>query len=288
MPKLHRAVLRLATKDRPGLVADVSTLLFRLGANVSDANQHVDTELGSFFQRIEFVLPAESPEDRDRMEREIGASCEKWGMQWSLRFPDDALRRLAVLASKRPHAPLEILGRHRTGELPCEIAFVLSNHKDLELEVTRRGYRFIHEPIVGGDKAAQEARVQALLEAERVDLIVLARYMQILSPELVARWPDRIINIHHSFLPAFAGAEPYRQAHRRGVKLIGATSHYVTADLDPGPIIAQDVIRVSHRDSVEAMERKGSDVERRVLAQAVKAHLEDRIITVGNKTVVFE
>src|SRR5512133_3203187 len=192
MPKLHRAVLRLATKDRPGLVADVSTLLFRLGANVTDANQHTDAELGSFFQRIEFVLPAESPEDRARLEKEIGACCEKWEMQWSLRFPDDALRRVAVLASKRPHAPLELLGRHRTGELPCEIAFVLSNHPDLELEVTRRGYRFVHEPIAGGDKAAQEARIQALLEAERVDLIVLARYMQILSPGFVAGWADRM------------------------------------------------------------------------------------------------
>ena len=285
---LHRAVLRLATQDRPGLVADVSALLFRLQANITDANQHVDTDLNQFFQRIEFIISAQSPEHRLQIEKEIGAACEGWGMRWVLRFPDESLRRVAILASKRGHAPLDLLQRHRAGELPCEIAFVLSNHTDLELEVTRRGYRFIHEPIVNKDRADQEARIRRHLEAERIDLVVLARYMQILSPELVAPWRERIINIHHSFLPAFAGAEPYKQAHRRGVKLIGATSHYVTADLDQGPIIAQDVIQVSHRDSPEAMERKGRDVERLVLAQAVQAHLEDRIITVGNKTVVFE
>lgn len=283
-----RAVLRLTTQDRPGLVADVSALLFRLNANILDANQHVDAELNMFFQRIEFLLPIDGAEARAKAEREIGTACESWGMHWSLRFPDVTLRRVAILASKRPHAPLDLLARHREGELPCEVAFVLSNHKDLEEEVTRRGYRFIHEPIQNGDKKDQEQRIRRHLEAERIDLVVLARYMQILSSEFVAPWNQRIINIHHSFLPAFIGAEPYRQAHRRGVKLIGATSHYVTADLDQGPIIAQDVITVSHRDSVQEMERKGRDVERLVLAEAVRAHLQDRIITVGNKTVVFE
>jgi len=283
-----RAVLRLSTADRPGLVADVSALLLRLEANILDANQHRDAELNAFFQRIEFLVPADGPEARARVEKEIGAACEKWGMRWSLRFPDVTLRRVAILASKRPHAPLDLLARHREGELPCEVAFVLSNHQDLELEVTRRGYRFIHEPILGKDKAGQEQRIRRHLEAERIDLIVLARYMQILSADFVAPWQERLINIHHSFLPAFIGAEPYRQAHRRGVKLIGATSHYVTSDLDQGPIIAQDVIRVSHRDTVQEMERKGRDVERQVLAEGVRAHLQDRIITAGNKTVVFE
>lgn len=285
MSNTTRAVLRLATQDRPGLVADVSALLLRLEANILDANQHVDGELNSFFQRIEFVIPAEA---RDAVAQEIGAACEKWGMRWSLRFPDLQLRRVAILASKRPHAPLDLLARHREGELPCEVAFVLSNHLDLEEEVTRRGYRFIHEPIVNKDKADQEQRIRRHLEAERIDLIVLARYMQILSAEFVAPWHERLINIHHSFLPAFIGAEPYRQAHRRGVKLIGATSHYVTSELDQGPIIAQDVIRVSHRDTVQEMERKGRDAERQVLAEGVRAHLQDRIITAGNKTVVFE
>ncbi|HLL55891.1 MAG TPA: formyltetrahydrofolate deformylase, partial [Myxococcaceae bacterium] len=186
------------------------------------------------------------------------------------------------------HCPLDLLQRHRAGDLDCEVAFVLSNHQDLEEEVTRRGYRFIHEAIVDGDKKAQEARILARLREERIDLVILARYMQILSADFVAQLPEKIINIHHSFLPAFVGAEPYRQAYRRGVKLIGATSHYVTAELDQGPIIAQDVTRVSHRDPVHELERKGRDIERVVLAHAVRCHLEDRVIAYGNKTVVFE
>ena len=165
---------------------------------------------------------------------------------------------------------------------------MLSNHADLGEEVGRRGYRFVHEPIQGGDKAAQEARLRKHLVAERIDLVVLARYMQILSPAFVDEWRERVINIHHSFLPAFAGAEPYRQAWRRGVKLVGATSHYVTRDLDEGPIIAQAVERVGHRDAVEDLERKGRDLERVVLAEAVRCHLQDRIIAYGNKTVVFD
>jgi formyltetrahydrofolate deformylase len=283
-----RAVLRLITADRAGLVADVSTLLLKLGANILDASQHVDAELNSFFQRIELTTPVTAPSDRDRLRNEILAACEGWQMRASMRYPEHEVRKVAILASKRGHCPLDLLARHRAGELPCEIQFVISNHQDLELEVTRRGYAYHYEPIVDGNKVEQEARLQKRLTDAKIDLVILARYMQILSADFVRPWHERIINIHHSFLPAFAGAEPYRQAHRRGVKLIGATSHYVTADLDQGPIIAQEVIHVSHRDSVEAMERKGRDVERTALAQAVRAHLEDRIITVGNKTVVFE
>ncbi len=283
-----RAVLRLICADRPGIVADVSGLLFRLGANILHADQHVDAEANLFFQRIEVLVPSETRDDRARIEREIGQACDGWNIQWQLRFPDDVRRRVAILASKRPHCPLDLLQRHRAGELDCDVAFVLSNHRDLEEEVTRRGYRFIHEPIVDGDKKAQEARILARLREERIELTILARYMQILSGDFVSHHPERIINIHHSFLPAFAGAEPYRQAYRRGVKIIGATSHYVTAELDQGPIIAQDVIRVSHRDTVNELERKGRDIERVVLAHAVRCHLEDRVIAYGNKTVVFE
>jgi formyltetrahydrofolate deformylase len=278
----------LICADRPGIVADVSGLLFRLGANILHADQHVDGEANLFFQRIEFLIPAETRDDRARLEREIGQACDGWKLQWHLRFPDDVRRRVAILASKRPHCPLDLLQRHRAGDLDCEVAFVLSNHQDLEEEVTRRGYRFIHEAIVDGDKKAQEARILARLREERIDLVILARYMQILSADFVAQLPEKIINIHHSFLPAFVGAEPYRQAYRRGVKLIGATSHYVTAELDQGPIIAQDVTRVSHRDPVHELERKGRDIERVVLAHAVRCHLEDRVIAYGNKTVVFE
>jgi len=283
-----RAVLRLSCTDRPGLVADVSGLLFKLGANIIGADQHLDTDLNSFFQRIEFCFPARTEEEREAMRQKIADACEGWKLRVSLRFPDLWRRKAAILCSKRPHCIMDLLARHRAGELPMDVSLVISNHRDLEEEVTRRGYRFIHEAIAGGNKADQEARILRHLAEAKVDLVILARYMQILSADFVAAYPERIINIHHSFLPAFIGAEPYRQAHRRGVKIIGASSHYVTADLDQGPIIAQGVIRVSHRDSVEEMERKGRDIERNILAHAVRCHLEDRIITYGNKTVVFE
>ena len=283
-----RAVLRVVCTDRPGLVADVAGLLFKLGVNVLHADEHIDPEANTFFQRLDFSVSADvSGPGRDAFRAEIAASCEKWGMRWSLRFRDE-LRRVAVLVSKRPHCGLDLLARHRAGELACEIPVVISNHADLEQEVTRRGYPFVHEAIVGGDKAAQEQRVRARLAKERIDLVVLARYMQILTPAFVSEWPGKIVNIHHSFLPAFIGADPYRQAFRRGVKLIGATSHYVTENLDEGPIIAQSVERVTHRDAVEDLERMGRDLERVVLAHAVRCHLEDRIIAYGNKTVVFD
>jgi formyltetrahydrofolate deformylase len=289
MIELHRAVLRVVCADRRGLVADVAGLLYRLGVNVLHADEHIDTEANTFFQRVEFTVTgaASSPSGRGTFCREIADACRRWEMRWSLRFADDP-RRVAVLVSKRGHCALDLLQRHREGELACEVPLVISNHPDLAHEVERRGYRFVHEPIEGGDKAAQEARVRSHLERERVDLVVLARYMQILTPEFVEAWPERIINIHHSFLPAFAGAEPYRQAYRRGVKLIGATSHFVTRELDEGPIIAQDVARATHRDTITDMVRKGRDLERRVLAHAVRCHLEDRLIAYGNKTVVFD
>lgn len=289
MPESIHAVLRVVCADRPGLVADVARLLFELGVNVLHADEHIDTEANTFFQRLEFTLPTDAadPGRRAELGERVGAACTGWGMRWSLRFSDQ-LRRVAILASKQGHCALDLLQRHRGGELACEVPLVVSNHPDLELEVTRRGYRFVHEAIVGGDKAAQEQRVLARLAEEKIDLVVLARYMQILTPTFVNAWPERVINIHHSFLPAFAGAEPYRQAYRRGVKLIGATSHFVTAELDEGPIIAQDVARVTHRDLVPDLVRKGRDLERVVLAHALRCYLEDRIIAYGNKTVVFD
>ena len=284
-----KAVLLVVCQDRPGLVADVAGLLFRLGVNVLHADEHIDSEANTFFQRLEFV-PAQSARSgpgREAFVAEVAACCARWQMRASLRFADDR-RRLALLVSRRGHCALDLLQRHRDGELACEIPLVLSNHPDLALEVTRRGYDFVHEPIVDGDKGAQEGRILRRLESARVDLVVLARYMQILTPLFVDAWPERVLNIHHSFLPAFAGAEPYRQAYRRGVKLIGATSHFVTRGLDEGPIIAQSVERVSHRDSVQDLERMGRDLERMVLAHAVRCYLEDRIIAYGNKTVVFD
>jgi formyltetrahydrofolate deformylase len=281
-------VLRVIASDRPGLVADVANLLFKLGANIVHADQHSDAEVGQFFQRVEFSLVgATDAKARAELASAVEAACASWKMQGALRW-DDVPRKVALLTSKHPHCTLDLLARHRAGELRCEIPVVISNHPDLEAEVTRRGYRYIHEPIVGGDKPGQEQRIQKHLVDSGAELVVLARYMQILSGDFVAPWRERILNIHHSFLPAFAGAEPYKQAYRRGVKLIGATSHYVTRELDEGPIVWQDVTRVSHRDRVDDLVRKGRDLERVVLANAVRCHLEDRIIAYGNKTVVFD
>jgi formyltetrahydrofolate deformylase len=283
-----RAVLQVVCRDRPGLVSDVTGLLFRLGVNVRHADEHLDPEAGTFFQRVDFSFATQNLDRAARwaFAEAVEGACERWQMRWSLRFSDQR-RRVALFASKRGHCALDLLERHRAGELNCELVMVVANHPDLELEVARRGYRFVCEPI-DRDKAAQEARVIAQLREQRVDLVVLARYMQIFSPAVVDAFRNRIINVHHSFLPAFPGADPYRQAYRRGVKLIGATSHYVTEELDEGPIIAQATERVSHRDTIQDLERKGRDLERLVLAQAVRCHLEDRIIAYGNRTVVFD
>lgn len=280
-PNPH-AVIRVTCPDRPGLVSEVSALLFRLGINIHDADQHLDAEANLFFQRIEFPVPG----NWDRVRGELTKSLDALGMTYSLRVLSEKLR-VGVLISKHAHCGLDILDRHRTGEIQCDVPIILSNHPDLGPELTRRGYDFVHEPIAG-NKVEQEQRILARLAEARVDLVILARYMQILTGAFVAAYPNRVINIHHSFLPAFAGAEPYRQAFRKGVKLVGATSHYVTEQLDEGPIIAQGVTRVSHRDTVKDMERKGRDLERVVLAEAVRCHLEDRIIAYGHKTVVFE
>ncbi len=276
------AVIRVTCPDRPGIVSEVSGLLFKLGINIHDADQHLDAEANLFFQRIEFPVP----ENWEQVRGELSKGLDALGGQHSVRVLSERLR-VGVLISKHAHCGLDILDRHRTGEIQCDVPIIISNHPDLGPELTRRGYTFVHEPIAG-NKVEQEQRMLARLAAERVDLVILARYMQILTGAFVAAYPNRVINIHHSFLPAFAGAEPYRQAFRKGVKLVGATSHYVTEHLDEGPIIAQGVTRVSHRDTVKDMERKGRDLERVVLAEAVRCHLEDRIIAYGHKTVVFE
>jgi formyltetrahydrofolate deformylase len=208
-------------------------------------------------------------------------------MQWTLRF-SDYLPRLAILVSKLPHCLYDILARWRLDEIEAQIPIVISNHEDARPIAEDFGLRYEVLPVTADARRDQERRIAALLDAERVDLVVLARYMQILSDEFVSRYPNRIINIHHSFLPAFAGARPYHQAHERGVKIIGATAHYATRELDQGPIIDQDVARVSHRDSVEDLIRKGRDLEKVVLARAVDLHLRNRIVVYGNKTVVFD
>ncbi len=281
----HRGRLLISCPDRPGIVAAVSQFLFERGANIVDSGQHSTApEGGLFLMRIEFDLP-DLEQRGPELERDFAALAEQFGMDWRLacaRRP----KRLAIFVSKEEHCLLELLWQWRAGDLRAEIAMVISNHPDLKEAVTDWGIPFYHVPVTA-DRKAEAEQVQAALLEGQVDLVVLARYMQIVSADFVQRWHNRIINIHHSFLPAFIGAKPYDQASRRGVKLIGATAHYVTADLDAGPIIEQDVQRVDHRHSVEDLRRIGRHIERVVLARAVSWHVEDRILVHQNKTVVF-
>ena len=284
------ARLLITCPDRPGIVAAVSGFLFARGANIIDFDQHsTDAEGGAFFMRLEFYLKRLA-ERIDELGREFaGEVAGRFVMDWRL-SPSWVRKRAAILVSRFDHALMDLLWRLKRGELDMEVAAVLSNHPDLAGDVAAFGVPFRHVPVANGEdgpaKAAAEAEMLALLEG-KADLVILARYMQILSPAFVARYPFRIINIHHSFLPAFVGADPYRRAAERGVKLIGATANYVTEVLDEGPIIEQDVIRVTHRHGVEDLRVLGRDIERQVLARAVKWHLDDRVIVHGNKTIVF-
>lgn len=279
------AVLLLSCPDQPGVVANVADLVWRNGGNIVHAEQHTDTVDGMFFQRVEFELDGFAF-PRDELAEVIAPVARRFSMEVTIRFSDQR-PRLAVLASRAPHCLIDLLSRWRGDELDADLCLVASNHPDHAELCGFFGVPFHHVPV-GEDPAAQERALQDLLVDQRIDLVVLARYMRILSPEFVQRWPNRIINIHHSFLPAFVGAQPYRQAHERGVKVIGATAHYVTAELDEGPIIAQDVAHVSHRDGVEELTRKGRDLEVVVLARALRAQLDHRVLAWGNRTVVFD
>jgi len=279
-------ILLVSCPDQPGIVAAVASFVAGHGGNVIDLQQHTDHTDGAFFQRVEFEL------DRfDLARTEIADAfapvADRYSMHWSLRFSDERLR-VGVLASKEPHCLHDLLNRWRTGELAVDLAAVVSNHPDHAELAAWFGVPYHHLPVVDGDRAAQEDAVRAVLEHHTVGLVVLARYMQILSADFCATWPERIINIHHSFLPAFQGARPYHQAHERGVKLVGVTAHYATAELDDGPIIDQDVIRVTHRDDVDDLRRKGRDLEVAVLARAVRAHVNHRVLVYGRRTVVFD
>jgi formyltetrahydrofolate deformylase len=279
-------VLLVSCPDRAGIVAAVASFVARHGGNVIDLQQHTDHTDAAFFQRVEFELDGvDLP--RDEIAAAFAPVAEEYGMVWRLRFTDER-PRTAILASKEPHCVQDLLTRWRTGELAADIAVVVSNHPDHADLAAWFGVEHVHAPIVDGDKAAQEAAVVRTLREHEVELVVLARYMQVLSPDFCAAWPERIINIHHSFLPAFQGARPYHQAHERGVKVIGVTAHYATVELDEGPIIDQDVLRVSHRDDVEDLRRKGRDLEVAVLARAVRAHVSHRVLVYGRRTVVFE
>jgi formyltetrahydrofolate deformylase len=282
---LTTAVLLIACPDKPGLVHGVAQFVLDVGGNIVHAEQHVDREAGVFFQRVEFDLDG-ARIGPSEVAAEFAPVAARFGMDVAVRFSDER-PRIALLASREPHCLSDLLARWRSGELHAEVVAVISNHPDHADLADFSGVPYHHLPISAPTRAVQEAELVKLLTGYDVELVVLARYMQILSPDVLARYPSRIINIHHSFLPAFSGARPYHQAQQRGVKLIGATAHYATVDLDEGPIIAQDVTTVSHRDSVADMIRKGRDLETVVLAQAVRAHVEHRTLVFGNKTIVF-
>ncbi|MBN9187245.1 formyltetrahydrofolate deformylase [Microbacterium sp.] len=273
--------------DQPGIVAAVSALITRNGGNIVAFDQYSDDPTGgAYFQRVVFHRPGFAAA-RAAIEADLAATlAEGFDLHWTL-TDQSVPKRMAILASKQDHCLLDLLWRHRRGELPVTIPMVISNHTTSAEDVRSFGVPFHHVPsVAGADKSASEDRIVELL-AGSVDVVVLARYMQILSPSFLERVGVPVINIHHSFLPAFIGADPYRKAHERGVKLIGATSHYVTGDLDEGPIIEQDTVRVTHADSAAELARRGADVERQVLSRAVLWHAQDRVIRHGNHTIVF-
>jgi formyltetrahydrofolate deformylase len=291
-PQRYTARLLIGCADRPGIVAAVSGFLLEQGANIVSSHQYsTDPTGGRFFMRTELFLrelgaSARAPEARRRFEELFAAEvADGLGMDWEIRYWGQR-RRIAILVSRHDHCLLDLLWRWRRGELDGDVVAVISNHEDLRRETDLAGVPYHHVPVPADGKPEAEAAMLELL-AGRTDLVVLARYMQVLSGDFLDRLSVPAINIHHSFLPAFAGANPYLRARERGVKLIGATAHYVTAQLDDGPIIDQDVVRVDHRQSAEELERVGRDIERLVLARAVALHLDDRVIVDGRRTVVF-
>lgn len=280
------AILLLSCPDRAGLVSRISHFIYERGGNILDLDEHVDTVEKMFFIRVSwstanFSIPAaELHEAFSPLSKEFGAS-------WKIRLGDRKMR-VALFVSRYDHCLQELLWRHSIGEFAIDVPLIVSNHADLEPLARRYGIPFHHVPVTAASKMETEREELELLERHDIDTVVLARYMQVLSPQFVERYPARIINIHHSFLPAFVGSSPYRQAYERGVKIIGATSHYVTEDLDQGPIIEQDIVRISHKDTLDDLIRKGRDLERLVLARALRLHSEHRILVNGKKTVAFD
>ena len=278
------AILSLTCPDRPGIVADVAAFLAGRQCNILQAQQYEDGESGTFFMRVEFDM---GDGGVDTLREAFGDTAARHAMEWKMRARD-AKPNVLIMASKFDHCLVDLLYRWRIGELPMNIVAVVSNHEQAVDTALLGDVPFHHLPVTAETKPQQERRLLDLIEETGTDLVVLARYMQILSDDLSTQLRGRCINIHHSFLPGFKGAKPYHQAHARGVKMIGATSHYVTPDLDEGPIIAQDVQAISHRDGPDELVAKGRDIERRVLARAVKAHVQDKVFLNGARTVVFE
>jgi len=280
------AFLLFSCPDQKGIVAAVSGFIARHNGNILDADQYSLQPENMLFMRVEWDLEGFTL-GRGELEEAIAPLVKRFGMQWSIHF-SDYMPKVAIFVSRHLYCFHDLMLRHRMGEFKAQIPMVISNHRDVEPLADFFGLACRYYPITPENKEQQEKREIAELEREEIDLIILARYMQVLSAPFVDRYPGRIINIHHSFLPAFAGKSPYRQAYERGVKIIGATSHYVTEKLDDGPIIAQDIIRITHKDSVDTMKLKGKDLERTVLSKAVRLHLEHRIAVYGSKTIIFE
>ncbi len=279
------ATLLISCPDQQGLVAKIANFIYANGGNIIHADQHTDFAAGLFLTRIEWQLEGFNL-PRDLIAPAFNAIAQPLQAKWELHF-SDTVPRIGIWVSKQDHCLLDLLWRHRAKEFSAEIPLIISNHPDLKVVAEQFGIDYHHIPITKDNKPEQEAKQLELLRQYKIDLVVLAKYMQIISTDFIANFPQ-IINIHHSFLPAFVGANPYHKAFERGVKIIGATAHYVTVDLDAGPIIEQDVARVSHRDEVEDLIRKGKDLERVVLARAVRSHLQNRVLVYGNRTVVFE
>ena len=284
--RAQRATLLVSCPDQRGIVSALAQVLAGHGANILSADQHTDAASASFFQRIHFDINTLHT-DRLTLEGGIAEVRERFSMELSLHYGEHT-KRIAIFVSKYDHCLYDLLLRVNSAELHCRIPLIVSNHTDLSAIAEHFDIPYHHIPITPENKAEQEGKTLALLKDSQIDVVVLARYMQILTPDFLREYPDRVINVHHSFLPAFAGKKPYHQAHERGVKLIGASAHYATADLDEGPIIAQEVAHPSHRDAVEDLIRKGRDLERLVLSRAVRAHTEDRVLVAHNKTVVFD
>ncbi len=287
MSQTHHAILLISCPDQKGITAAVTDFVFKRGGNIVDAAQHADAASGAFFMRMEWEL-AGFGVAKDRIPGEFAPLAEKFKMSWELYFTDEPVK-VAVFVSKHLHCLFDLLFRYKSGQLPqARIELIISNHHDAEPLARQWGIEFLHTPVIAEAKAQAEQTQLAALRGKGVGLVILARYHQILSEGFIRHYPRRIINIHHSFLPAFAGASPYAQAHQKGVKLIGATSHYVTRDLDQGPIIEQDTARVNHRHAISDLVEIGQDLERIVLYRAVRWHLEHKILSCGSKTVIFE
>ncbi len=283
---MNTAILLISCPDQKGITAQVSSFIYEHNGNIEHADQHIDDQTNTFFMRIEWALENFRIK-RENIAKEFSALAKKFKMHYSLSFSVDT-PRVAIFASRNLHCLHDLLLRHREGQLRCKIPLIVSNHSDAKKIVKDFGINFFEFPVTKKNKLQTEKKTSDLLLREKIDLIVLARYGQILTKNFLDKFPNRIINIHHSFLPAFVGENPYGQAYRRGVKIIGATSHYVTEELDAGPIIEQDTVRINHRDTIADLKIKGQDLEKIVLSRAVRWHLERKLLVYNNKTVVFD